>query len=90
MERKNRYRMRLENCIGTIIDMHRRLNIPQEDEESFLLQFERLEATVQGMDMGDVTERDILMLEQATNALLKEFRFLIEEKDRPLYGKVLH
>ena len=73
IETKNQYRMRVETCIGTIIDVHRSITITCENEQ-ILSQFEKLRKAVNEMDMSQVSEQDVLLVEQATNALLNEFR----------------
>ncbi|MGD9033045.1 MAG: hypothetical protein PVH02_10305, partial [Desulfobacteraceae bacterium] len=76
--------------IGTIIDVHRSINNPYENDD-FLSQFEKLKEAVDNMDMSQVCERDVLMVEQATNALLGEFRSIYETGDYgPVYEKLKH
>jgi hypothetical protein len=73
MEMENQYRLRVQNCIGTIIDVHKSINITSENQE-FLIRFESLKKKVEELDMSLVSEGDILMVERATNALLDEFK----------------
>lgn len=77
MNKKDQYRLRVENCIGTIIDVHKSV-ISAYENEKLLSQFERLKRAVSDMDMDYVSERDVLMVEQATNALLGEFKPVFE------------
>ena len=77
MENRRNYRIRVENCIGTIIDVHRSIGEAYEDED-FLSQFEALKKAVEDLDMSLVCEGDVLMVEQATNALLGEFSDVFE------------
>lgn len=85
MDLKNKYRLRVENCIGTIIDVHNAISTDYENQE-VLSQFEELKQTIKGLDMSLVREGDIHMLEQATNVLLGEFRAIFEsEKFGPVY-----
>ena len=74
---KKKFRMRVENCIGTIIDVHRSISEADHDLE-FLSHFEKLKKAVDNMDMSRVSERDVVMVEQATNALLVEFKPIFE------------
>lgn len=74
---KNIYRLRVENCIGTIIDVHKSISAQYENQE-FLLQFEQLKQAVRYLDMEQVCEKDILKVEQATNDLLREFKMVFE------------
>jgi len=85
MELKHRYRLRVENCIGTIIDVHKFTG--SHENESFLSQFEYLKKAVNQMDMSHVSERDVLMVEQATNNLLGEFREAYRDKTK---GTISH
>jgi len=73
MDLKSKYRLRIQNCIWTIIDVHNTICDDFENGE-FLLQFKDLEESIQDLDMSHVSEADVLMVEQATNALLGEFR----------------
>jgi len=80
MDVKNKYRLRVESCIGTIIDVHKAIGNEYENQE-FLSQFEELKQTIKGLDMGLVREGDIYMLEHATNVLLGQFRPIFETED---------
>jgi len=90
MERKNHYRLRVKNCIGTIIDVQKMGNYPLGNKK-FLSQFEELKKAVSHLDMSQVSETDVAMIEQATNALLGEFKSVFESKDGdPIWEKVRH
>ena len=90
MDSKKKYRLRVEICIGTIIDVHKSMNPPYENEE-FLSQFKKLKKAINDMDMSRVSERDVHMVEQATNALLGEFRPIFETGDHsPIYQDIIH
>jgi len=78
----------MESCIGTIIDVHKTIN-EQYGSQEILLQFEDLQQAVEDLDMNLISERDILMMEQATNALLREFRAIFEVgKFGPVYEEL--
>jgi hypothetical protein len=77
MDRTDQYRLRIQNCVGTILDVHSTISEEFENQE-LLSHFEGLEEAIQTLDMTLVSEGDILMVEQATNALLQEFRGLFE------------
>ena len=77
MDSKNINRIRVENCIGTIIDVHKTISADYKNQE-LIAQFEKLNRAVEDLDMGMVCEGDILMVEQATNALLGELREIFE------------
>ncbi len=73
MDKKNKYRLRIQNCIWTIIDVH--ATVSDEDENwDFLDQFEDLEQSIDDLDLSHVSETDVLMVEKATNALLTQFQ----------------
>lgn len=85
MDLENRYRLRVENCIGTIIDVHKAVGTGYETQE-LLSQFEELKQTIKSLDMRRVREGDVYMLEQATNILLGEFKAIFAyEKFGPVY-----
>jgi hypothetical protein len=73
METQLEFRLRVETCIGTIIDVHKSVSDACETE-NILSQFEKLRKAVNQMDMSQVSEQDVLLVEEATNALLSEFR----------------
>jgi hypothetical protein len=73
MEEKNKYRLRIENCIGTIIDVYRSICADLENIE-LQQQIENLQDAVRKLDMDLVCEGDVLMVERATNVLLGEFK----------------
>ena len=90
MDVKKKYRLRVETCIKTIIDVHKSINFPHE-KEGFLSQFEKLRSAIKRFDMEEVSEGDVIMVEQATNALLSEFRPLFEKEDcGPVYENITH
>lgn len=90
MNLESKYRLRIETCIGTIIDVHKRIKGEYKNLE-FLSQFEKLRKAVQQLDMSSVSEGDILMVEQATNALLDEFCTLFKTGDvRQVYDGPHH
>ncbi|MFO7738225.1 MAG: hypothetical protein R6V46_07130 [Desulfatiglandaceae bacterium] len=85
MDMRNQYRLRVESCIGTIIDVQKAISNEYENKE-FLSQFETLKQTIENLDMSRVCEGDIHMLEQATNMLLGEFKPIFETEDvGPVY-----
>jgi trimethylamine:corrinoid methyltransferase-like protein len=90
MNRQQRYRLRVQTCIGTIIDVHKTVNIPRE-KEGLLSQFEDFKRMISHMDMSHVSEQDVCRVEQATNALLGEFRPVFESGVcGPLYTRQAH
>ncbi len=80
MDKKTKYRLRIQNCIWTLIDVQNTINDEYENEE-YLSQFEVLEENIQDLDMTHVTEVDVMMVEQATNALLGEFRSIFASRE---------
>ena len=71
----NRYRLRLQSCLLTVMDVHR-MTGEEYGDSGFLEQFEELRENIETLDMGFVSEVDILLVERATNALLREFEAL--------------
>ena len=87
MDLKKKYRLRVESCIGTIIDVHKTIS-PNYENQEFLSQFENLQQAIDNLDMSLISEGDILMVEQATNALLGELRDIFEAgKFGPVYDE---
>jgi hypothetical protein len=80
MNLKNQYRLRVKNCIGTIIDVHNSI-LPEHENREFLAQFYSLEDAVETLDMSVVSEGDVLNVERATNELLREFREVFQAGD---------
>jgi hypothetical protein len=90
MDTTDKYRLRIKNCVWTIIDVHN-IVINKYGSEGFLSQFQGLEEAIETLDMSLVSEGDILMVEQATNALLEEFRALFKAGIfGPVYGNTLN
>ena len=87
---KKQYRLRVEICIGTIIDVHRHIKTQYKNEE-FICHFEKLKSLLENIDLQGVSEKDILMVERATNDLLCAFRPLFEQgsQSNP-YGETIH
>jgi hypothetical protein len=86
MNLEKQYRLRVESCIGTIIDVQRTLSAEYEDQ-SLLDQFEELKEALSDLDLSGVCEGDVLKVEQATNVLLMEFQEFFEHGDiGPVYG----
>ena len=77
MDGKNQRHIRVKNCIGTIIDVHKTIS-EEFGELETLMQFEELREAIEELDMSLVSEGDVLMVERATNDLLKEFRTIFE------------
>lgn len=77
MNTADQYRIRVQNCVGTIIDVHSAISEAIKSDE-LLLQFKDLEEEIGNLDLDLVSELDILMVEQATNTLLAELKGLFE------------
>lgn len=90
MDLENQFKLRVQNCIGTILDVHKSISTTYENQE-FLSRFELLKKKVEELDMSMVSEGDILMVEKATNSLLDEFKSIFAaEKMTPVYGRLLN
>ena len=87
---KQKYRLRVDNCIGTIIEVHKN-NRARDENENFLSEFEKLRKAIRDMDMSHICEHDVIMVEQATNALLGEFTVIFDiPKEEPFCRKAVH
>ena len=87
MDSNKKYRLRVENCIGTIIDVQKRF-CGGDEARDFLAQFEEMKNAIAEMDMNLIREGDVLMVENATNALLGEFKEIFEERTLgPVYSE---
>jgi hypothetical protein len=90
LEIRKKYRLRVETCLGTIIDVHKRIQFASENQK-ILDQFEVLRKAVMEMDMAHVSEQEIVMVEQATNALLCEYRPVFQKGAQgPIYTYIRH
>lgn len=90
MDTKGQFRLRVEICIGTIIDVHKRIKTQYKNDE-FISQFEKLKNLIENIDMQGVSEHDILMVEKATNDLLCEFRPLFgKDEQNRVYSETVH
>jgi len=76
-EQNGMYKMRIENCVNTIIEVHKFLG-SQKINPEIIDQFRRLKDVVEVLNIGKVTEDDIEKIELATNSLLNELRVLFE------------
>lgn len=74
------YKMRIENCVNTIIEVHKFLG-SQKINPEIIDQFRRLKDVVEVLNIGKVTEDDIEKIELATNSLLSELKVLFECRD---------
>ncbi len=73
-EKKSRHlRLRVENCVDTILDLNERLGEGKIRPE-IIKQFERLKESLKTMTDESVDEGDIDRIEEATNQLLAEIR----------------
>ncbi|MFH1488232.1 MAG: hypothetical protein ABII06_04965 [Pseudomonadota bacterium] len=87
---KQKYRLRVDNCIGTIIEVHKNTRA-RDENETFLSEFEKLRKAIKDMDMSHISEHDVIMVEQATNALLGEFTVIFDvPEEEPRCTKAVH
>jgi DNA-binding FrmR family transcriptional regulator len=85
MDLKDQYRLRVQNCIGTILDVQRTIN-KRYAYGDLLTQFQSLKEALEDLDLALVSEKEIKMVEQATNALLREFKLIFKTgKLGPVY-----
>lgn len=83
-------RLRLEACINTILDIHEFLeNKGLHPQVKF--QLNKLKTTVSLIDADLIEEADMDRIEEATNRLLKELRFVFRDTQDSLYpDQVIH
>ena len=58
MDTTDQYRLRIQNCVWTIIDVHSTVNSESENEE-FLSQFIGLEEAIDSLNMSLVSEGEM-------------------------------
>ncbi len=66
-------RLRVESCVNTILDLHRKLGEGKIKPE-IIEHFEKLKESLSYVTDDTVDETDIYRIEQATNQLLDEIR----------------
>ncbi|RLB08667.1 MAG: hypothetical protein DRG27_05415 [Deltaproteobacteria bacterium] len=89
-EEKYIYKMRVENCIGTIIDVHKIIS-QKPEYKTLISQFEELRDLLKRLDMSLVQEEDVQRIEQATNSLLNELKDIFQEAGLgPVYNKPMN
>ncbi|MFH0810057.1 MAG: hypothetical protein V2A77_06270 [Pseudomonadota bacterium] len=74
------YKIRIETCVNTIIEVHKFLGSQRVNPE-IIEQFRRLKDVVEVLNIGKVTEDDIEKIELATNSLLNELKVLFDCHD---------
>ncbi|MGV8073583.1 MAG: hypothetical protein AB2L11_03335 [Syntrophobacteraceae bacterium] len=73
-KQRNRYlRLRLENCVNTIMELDNRLG-EGKIRPAIMEHFEKLKKSLGNVTDDSVDERDIARLEQATNQLFYEIK----------------
>lgn len=73
-------RLRVENCIATVLELNRRLGEGRIRPE-IIRQFERLRDFLRAVSEDAVDEDDIDKIEEATNQLLEEIREYLEKQE---------
>ncbi|MBF0474237.1 MAG: hypothetical protein HQK58_12200 [Deltaproteobacteria bacterium] len=90
MDQSEQYRIRIENCVKTIIDIHRFL-CSENINQNILVQFERLENVFNMLDTAQLSEVDMEKIEESTNNLLKELCVLFEHHGlQNIYDETKH
>ncbi len=81
LQKKDRkhYRLRVESCVETILDLNQRLGDGKIKPE-IVEQFKRLKDSLQFVTDDSVDEKDISRIEEATNHLLQEVKRILGEK----------
>lgn len=81
-------RLRMENCVATILEVNRNLGTGRIRPE-IIRQFERLKAFVHAVSEETVDEDDIDRIEEATNQLLDEIRSNMQLREIPYHSEDL-
>jgi len=90
MKTQDLYRLRVENCILTIIEVHKAIS-QKPEFKNIKSQFEELRELLERLDMSLVQEEDVQKIEQATNSLLGELKDIFKETDcGSLYDKPMN
>ncbi len=75
VHRVETYRLRIESCIETILEVNESLSDSLLDPET-IDHFERLKTVMQNLDARTIQEKDLVRLEEATNRLLQDMKSL--------------
>ena len=90
MNSTEEYILRIKNCITTILDIKKALE-PVYGELELLKDFKNLEDVTNQLDVTRISERDVEILENATNSLLKELEALFKSANiKPLYNRLIN
>ncbi len=85
-----RVRYRLESCVNTIIDLNERLGEGKIKSET-IEHFKKLKSSFAYLDDDMVDEKEISLIEEATNELLKEIGKVYGDKiTKNLYDVTKH
>ncbi len=76
---RKHFRLRVESCVETILDLNQRLGDGKIKPE-VVEQFKRLKDSLQYVTDDSVEEKDINRIEEATNHLLQEVKRIMGEK----------
>lgn len=89
MNMSDTYRLRLKSCVGIIIDIHKMTDF--HENGTIMTQFFKLKDAIGNMDMGSISERDVLNIERATNAFLAQLQSTFQNGDYgPVHQGVFH
>ncbi|MEW5722309.1 MAG: hypothetical protein AB1896_04335 [Thermodesulfobacteriota bacterium] len=76
-----RIQERLTSCVETIIKVHDFLNDIHLDP-NLVRKFKQLETSLKSIGLGYLSEVDIRRVEEATNRLLEELRFIFTDLEK--------
>lgn len=86
----DRKQMRLSSCVETIIKVHTRLEVDRLDP-LLLQKFRLLEKSLKNIELCGVSELDVQRVEEATNRLLWELKYLFSQGTKPsIFTDVTH
>lgn len=77
---RKHFRLRVESCVETILDLNQRLGEGKIKPE-IVEQFRRLKDSLQYVTDDSVEEKDIHRIEEATNHLLQEVKQVVGDQN---------
>lgn len=80
-------RQRLSTCVKTILEVHSALN-HEAASDDLIGNFEKLEDSINSAELKDVSDSDILRVEEAANRLLNDLKQLYSSENGMIYEKM--
>lgn len=88
--KKHDFLIRIESCIKTILDVKKALESLQM-EANILDEVQGIEMLTKEIDVDSLSEREVFMLEEATNRLMDELKPLwASDLGKHIYKEAIH